>query len=459
MRVHRRTVTLPFVLLLAGIWSSLDAQSPSSPALVFRGATVIDGTGRAPILDAVVVVEGDRIRAVGSRASVPIPPGARIVDARGRTMLPGLADLHTHLQGGWDGERGDFLNFGRYLDAFLYAGVTTILDTGNSMPYVTQIKQEIAAGRLRGPRVYCAGPMIDGGEPIWPPLAEPMSTFAQASRVVKRLADNHVDIVKGYAGLSDLHLHALAEEARKAGLRVIVDTWERNGSLSLVRSGIFGFAHAPHSMPMTDEVLREMTQRRVAVITTIAVRESFSNRRLQDLAFLNEPLIRDVTPAHFLDEMRAAAGAGAFRLKGRDDASVRALELTKTNVLRLWKAGALVAAGTDAPYPGVFQGEGLHRELELLVEAGLTPIEAIQAATRGAAVFLDGDAANWGSIEPGKRADLVIVSGRPHERIADSRTLVDVVQAGRILDRPALKVRPDEPAFRTSGSLMQAPAR
>lgn len=456
-----RNLTWPFILLLSLALSSAPlAQRAPNPPLVFTGATVIDGTGAPPIPDAVVVIEGDRIRAVGPSASVTAPPGARVIDARGRTILPGLADLHTHLQGGWDGERGDFLNFGRYLDAFLYAGVTTIFDTGNSMPYVTQIKQEIAAGRLRGPRVYCTGPMIDSAEPIWPPLAEPMAGFAQAPRIVKRLVDNHVDMVKGYAGLSDLHIRALVEHARAAGLKTIVDTWERNGSLSLVRTGIFGFAHAPHSIPITPEMAREIAERKVAVVSTITVRESFANRRMQDLRFLDEPLIRDVMPAHFLDEIRAAARAGQFSQTGESQPLYRKwLDLVKVNVLQLWRAGALVAAGTDAPYPGVFQGEGIHRELELLVEAGLTPVEAIRAATRNAAVFLDGEGADWGTIAPGQRADLVVVSGRPHERIQDTRAIVDVIQAGRVLDRSALTVRPDEPAYRTSGSLMLPPIR
>jgi imidazolonepropionase-like amidohydrolase len=453
-------LTLLAALIRPGAAAAPSAQVAASPVLVFSGATLIDGTGKAPLANAVVVIEGDRIRAVGSRDSVRIPQGARVIDVTGRTILPGLADLHTHLQGGWDGEAADMLNFGRYLDALLYGGVTTILDPGNSMPYVTQIKQEIAAGRLRGPRVYCAGPMIDSGDPMWPPLAEPLTSYGQVPRLVKRLVDNHVDVVKAYAGLSDLHVRALADEARKAGLRVIVDMWERNGSPSLVETGIYGFAHAPHAVTITDELAAAMKERGIGVITTIVVRESFAARRLQDLSFLEQPLVRDVIPAHFLDEMRTAARKGAFSLTGPPIAGyTREFELTKTNVLKLWRSGVLVAAGTDAPYPGVFQGEGIHRELELLVEAGLSPVEAIQAATGNAARFMDGSSADWGTVEPGKRADLLIVSGRPQERISDTRTVVDVVQAGRVLDRQALKIRPGEPAYRTSGSTFHPTAR
>ena len=95
-----------------------------------------------------------------------------------------------------------------------------------------EIRQEIAAGRLRGPRVFCVGPMIDSTDPIWPSLAEPLTSFGQVPRLVKRLAANKVDFIKAYAGLSDLHIKALADEGRTQNLRVIADVWERNGSLA-----------------------------------------------------------------------------------------------------------------------------------------------------------------------------------------------------------------------------------
>lgn len=457
----RHLLVLPIAgvaLAIAGIAGPTSRAEPAQPSrtsvTAIVGATLVDGTGRPPVSDATVIIDGDRIREAGARAAVAVPAGATIIDGRGRTVMPGLADLHTHLQGGWDGEAADLLNFGRYLDALLYAGITTILDPGNSMPYVTQIRQEIAAGRLRGPRVFCAGPMIDSGDPMWPPLAEPLTSFGQVPRLVKRLAANKVDFIKAYAGLSDLHIKALADEGRKENLRVIADVWERNGSLSLVRTGLYAFAHAPHAIELPDITIAEMRDRRMAVVTTITVRESFAVARLQDLNFLNDPLVRDVIPAHFLDEIRGAAAKNAFDANAPAIANwTRAFETTKRNVLKLWNAGVLVAAGTDAPYPGVFQGEGLHRELELLVAAGLTPVQAIQAATGNAAKFVAGDGADWGTIEAGKRADVVLVAGRPHERIGDTRAIAEVFQAGRRLDRARLRIQPGEPAYRASGTM------
>ena len=456
-----RTHTI--ILLAAGLTgailaSGVEAQPPA--AVAFRGATLIDGTGRPPLPSSTIIVTGDRITAVGPDASVIVSPGVRLIDVRGRTIYPGLADMHVHLQGGWDGERADYLNYSRYLDSLLYSGVTTVLDTGNSMAFITQLKQEIKAGRLRGPTVFCVGPMIDSTDPIWPSLAEPLGAYGQVPRLIKRLVDNHVDMVKGYAGLSDLHLTALAQEAKKVNLRVIADVWERNGSISTSRTGIYAFAHAPHAVDVSSDLAREMAGRGMGVISTLTVRESFANTRMQDLSFLDQPLIKDVTPPNFLAEMRQAAAHGDFSLTGPNMDTYRQwLPRANANLMMMWKAGVLVAAGTDAPYPGVFQGEGLHRELELLVAAGLSPVQAIQAATGNAAAFIQGDTADWGTIAVGKRADLVVVSGRPDERIADTRTIVDVMQAGRLLDRAALKVQPGEPPYRTGETLMHRTAR
>ena len=456
-----RTHTI--MLLAAGLTvailsSGVDAQPPA--AVAFRGATLIDGTGRPPLPSSTIIVSGDRIAAVGPESSVAIPSGARVIDVRGRTIFPGLADTHVHLQGGWDGERADYLNYSRYLDSLLYSGVTAVLDTGNSMAFITQLKQEIKAGRLRGPMVFCVGPMIDSTDPIWPSLAEPLASYGDVPRLIKRLVDNHVDMVKGYAGLSDLHLTALAQEAKKVNLRVIADVWERNGSISASRTGIYAFAHAPHAVDVSPELAREMTRRGMGVISTLTVRESFANTRMQNLSFLDQPLIKDVTPPNFLTEIREAAARGDFPVTGPSMDTYRQwLPRASANLMTMWKAGVLVAAGTDAPYPGVFQGEGMHRELELLVAAGLTPVQAIQAATGNAAKFVQGDTADWGTIAVGKRADLVVVSGRPDERIGDTRSIVDVMQAGRLLDRAALKVQPGEPPYRTSETLMHRTAR
>ena len=152
--------------LMAGAACVVAAATPAAMraqgSLAITHARLIDGNGGVPVADATVVITGGRIAAVGPAASVRVPGGARVIDAAGKVVMPGLADLHVHLTGGWDGETTDLLGYPRYLDALLYAGVTTAMDVGNVLPYVQQLRREIAAGRLVGPRLYMAGALIDG---------------------------------------------------------------------------------------------------------------------------------------------------------------------------------------------------------------------------------------------------------------------------------------------------------
>ena len=151
------------------------AQQP----VLIQHAYLIDGTGRPPVPDAAVLVRDGKIASVGPSAALQVPPGAKVIDAKGDSLLPGLADMHVHLFVGWDGASADLLNYRRYLQGLLYAGVTTVLDTGNVQLYILQLRQEVAAGRLAGPRIYCTGMLIDGPDPVFAAIS-----FAVTSRVM-----------------------------------------------------------------------------------------------------------------------------------------------------------------------------------------------------------------------------------------------------------------------------------
>lgn len=440
------------------------AQRPSAVTytLAITHARVIDGRGDAPIADGTVVVRGDRIVAVGPAASTPVPAGTRVIDGRGKSVLPGLADMHVHLTGGWDGERTDMLGFQRYLDALLYSGVTSVLDLGNVLPYVEQLKQEVAAGRVRGPRIFMAGPLIDGARPFWPPLSYAVTSPEQIPRHVKALKRAGVDVLKAYAGLSTEEIGTLVEAARPESLRVIVDAHARNGTLDVARSGLAAFAHVS-ATPMTDETIAYMREHGVANITTLAVQESSARRRLVNAplrdAMFRDPIFSGAMPPPFVGELRAfVAGLRSPSDSVQRAATERRLIGAMANVKRLSDSGVLLVAGTDAPYPGDFYGEGLHRELELLVEAGLTPLKAIATATKNAALLLE-QSRDWGTIEPGRRADLVVVAGDPSTRISDTRRIVALVQGGRVIDRAQLAASATrDPGYLTSGSVAASPS-
>jgi len=353
-------------------------------------------------------------------------------------LMPGLADMHVHLLGGWDGHAVDMLGYRRYMNALLYAGITTVLDTGNVQPYIVQLRAETAAGRLLGPHIYCVGGIVDGADPVWPPISYAVASVGQVAPVVKGLKRDNVDLIKGYVGLSHAVLERLVEEGRKVSLKVIVDQWQRNGSPDLVEDGIYGFAHLPTRL-LSPDTVRFMREHNTVFISTLIVHESQTRNRLRDLTFLNDPLVRDTSPPSFLAGLRAEA---ARKLDADEAAHAQRWEKLQQNAMAnakaLFGAGVLLAAGTDAPYPGDMQGEGLHHELELLVAAGLTPLEAITVATRNAARLIG--ASDWGTIEAGKLATLIVVDGRPDRNISDTRKVVEVMLRGRKIDRESLKM-------------------
>lgn len=416
--------------------------------IVITHARVIDGLGGPPIENGAVILSGKTIQYVGASAGAPIPPKAQVIDASGKSVMPGLADMHVHLQGGWDGISIDLLGYQRYFNSMLYSGITTILDTGNYQPWILQLRQEVAAGRVFGPRIYCTGAMLDAADPAWPDLAYTISSRAQLPGIVARDKQAGVDLLKGYANLSDRMLRRLVEEAHKSGMRIIIDQWERNGSPDLVHTGIDGFAHAP-TRKMSPDDIQTVRDSNLFLITTLVVEEYSARRRLADLRFLDEPLIKDATPPWFLAELRAEATRTLADSEKRDvERSAAGFDEMKRNVKKLFDARVLLAAGTDAPYPGVFQGEALHHELELLVASGMTPLQAIRIATYNAARIMHAES-EWGSLQLGRRANLVIIAGNPAANISDTRKIDSVILDGRILNRAALKFDPArDPGFR-----------
>ena len=441
-RAHLRWAA--FIAAILCLALPAGAQQP----VVIQHAYLIDGTGRPPVPDATVVVRDGKIASVGPSAGFQIPPGAKVIDAKGNSLLPGLADMHVHLFVGWDGASADLLNYQRYLQTLLYSGVTTVLDTGNVQPYILQLRQEVAAGRLAGPRIYCTGMLIDGADPIFAAISFAVTSRAQLPRVVRMQAEDKVDAIKVYVGLSDATVRHLVAQARQAHLKVLVDQWWRNGSLDLMHDGITGFAHVG-AAEMPEEAIRLARAKNLPFITTLAVYESFSGHRLSQSGFWTQPLVADTIPKWAITEIRAENQRTLTAAeKSAVEKGERYLRAATDNARRLHRAGLLLVAGTDAPYPGDYLGEGIHRELELLVEAGLSPLEAITAATRNAALLMDADQ-QWGTVEPGKLANLLLVRGHPDQHIGDTRNIELVMKEGTVVDRDAIRQQlAADPGFR-----------
>ncbi len=430
--------------LLVYLWG-YEAGAAEDKSIVIVHARLIDGMGGPPVENATIIIHGKKVEYAGPGVGATVPKDAEVIDATGKTVMPGLSDMHVHLQGAWDGISVDLLGYQRYMNAMLYAGVTTILDTGNYQPWILQLRQEQAAGRLVGPRIYCVGAMIDSADPAWPDLAYALASRYQIPEIVKRDKAAKVDMIKGYSNLSEHMLHWLAQAAGKEGIRVVIDQWERNGSPDLVATGVSGFAHLPTRKMSADDI-QFAKDHNIFFITTLVVTESFARTRLNQLGFLKEPYIVDTTPPWFLTELATyATKPQSDDAKKETQENLAAHTEAMKNVKKLHDAGLLIVTGTDAPYPGVFQGEGVHHELELMVEAGLAPLEAIRASTYDAARLMKAEQ-EWGSVQAGRRAMLLIVAGNPAEHISDTRKIETVIQDGKILDRAALKFDPKKDA-------------
>ncbi len=405
----------------------------SENVLVIINAVIIDGNGGVPIEKGSIMIVDGKIKSIG--VDVTPPDGAVIIDANGSTVMPGLADMHTHLSyaGGSDGF--DLLGYQRRLNALLYAGVTTVLDTGAILPFVRQIRQSIEAGKITGPNIYYVGPLIDSVDTRWPEISLSMVAESQAPGIVQYLKDHDVDAIKAYAKLNRSQIVALVQAGKKLGLPVIVDAWFQNGAEHHITTGLHAFAHTPGRV--TDDTLKVMKEREVQIISTRAVGGVVKRALLTGDSFLDSDLIKSTTPSWMLERARRnATRALSDKQYANDNFGKDFHYKLQKNLKRIFDAGIPVVAGTDND--GLFIGEDLHFELELLVDAGLTPLEAISAATKNAAKLMNDDD-TWGTLGVGKRADVLIVEGRPDKNISDTRNIKLVIKNGKVIDREKLK--------------------
>ena len=383
--------------------------------MVIRGARVIDGTG-APARVVDVVIRGGKIEAFGSDA---VPPSARVIDAAGQTLLPGLFDLHTHLSASAaTGIAGDW---GKSLKAYLACGVTTVNDYATYGEMFAPLRQLLASGTTPGPRVNMAvrmsSPAGHGTEAGWgDAMTLIAATPAQAHQQTQIALSFHPDAIKVFTdgwrygtapNLMSMNLETLAaivEDAHAAHVKVFTHTVTLGGAKIAARAGVDVLVHGIGDADVDDELIGIMKAKGTVYVSTLAVYEfKGANAPAPRMLALLEP------------EVKATVRPGAAEAPAAQKARWQHL---LGNVKKLYDAGVPVAVGTDAGMPGTFHGYATLRELELMVQAGMTPMQALTAATSVSARAL-GVAEERGTIAVGKAADLVLVQGRPEERIAD----------------------------------------
>src|SRR5262245_7542166 len=419
------------------------------------GATVIDGTGAEPSKQT-VVIRGDRIDAAG--ANVEPPAGARRIDAEGMTLMPGLFDLHTHLPySSVSGAAGDWT---KNLKAYLYCGVTSVVDFGAYAEMFEPMRRLIRTGVVAAPRISLAvrittpgGHGAEGGRGEFFSLE--VSTAREARAAVRRALPYQPDVIKAFtdgwrygaapdmSSMNEETLTALVDDAHKNGLEVLTHTVTLERAKIAARAGVDVIAHGVGDRAVDEELFRLMKAKGTTYAPTLAVYEPRGRDILTPLlgaVLAPEARLAFVPPPK--PQMRPADGSA----ENGDPPRVRRWTILQNNTAALRKAGITFGVGTDSGVTGTHHGWATLRELQLLVAGGLTPIEAITAATGAAAraIKVDGDR---GTIAPGKIADLVLVEGEPHKDIRDIEKVKRVFLGGREIDRGKLAREIAEPGL------------
>ncbi|MDQ4145813.1 MAG: amidohydrolase family protein [Actinomycetota bacterium] len=405
-----------------------------------ENVTLFDGRGDACVRPATVVIADGRISKVGPASTTSVPPGSTVIDAAGKTALPGLIDMHVHLKPG-------------VFSLFLAHGVTSVKDVGNQLDRVTAWREAEQAGEFPSPRIHLCGPLLEGEPPVWPEISRVVVDPATARATVDELAHAQVDALKLYMRVTLDVMRPIIGRAHELGIPVTAHLG-RVAASDAVAVGLDGIEHvvqglyndivAPELRLDADDRMRLGQSRFWAEFlkgwAEVEV-DSGTVRRVIDLLLQNDVFIVCTLVAHGfklgprfladhvdLTHVPDALTSGWVDLAAwftetwspHDfEVAAEALEKAKSFVAAFHDAGGRVLAGTDAPFPYIVPGASLHQELELLVNSGLTPAEALRSATLHAADAL-GRGDDLGTLQPGKFADLVIVDGDP---VADIRAI------------------------------------
>lgn len=456
---------LALVLLACAVGCTHDAPLVARPpggsrTVVVRNVRVFDAP-QGQLIDGLrdVVVRDGIVAAVAPVGATE--RGAVDVDGRGGTLLPGLVDVHTHTgstpRPPW--QVGKLPDIGENLAAFLYAGVTSVLDLGNLSPAVFRTRDAVASGAQLGPHLRAAGPIFTapGGHPaevlraglpwylrwyVLPRATREVATPDEARQAVQALLPEHPDVIKiavdvGAEGnvprLRPDTIAAIATAGHAAGVRSIAHIGDSQEAIDAVRAGVDALAHEPWREEISDAAVAAIAAAQVPVVVTLAIWDVAGMPRTRAEDFL--PIEREVARPDVMAALLAPAPAPDAFTAAFLRVAAAAHEARRRSVARLRAAGITVLAGSDGCNAGQFPGAGLHLELAKLVDAGLTPGEALRVATWENARFLAGDQADFGEVAPGKRGDLVVVAGDPTAQIADLARITHVVLGGTVLER------------------------
>ena len=439
MRLRLGLIALGWVV---GASTFVRAQS----AVVLRDARLIDGTGGAPREHVSLLLRDGRIAAIGG-AEMAVPKGAVLRELAGKTVMPGLISAHSHLGLMIDNAESSATAYTRenvtaQLKQFERYGVTTILSLGVNRDLVYELRDEQRAGRLGGATIFTAGRGIGvpGGAPGLPAAADQIyrpASIDEAQRDVDELATHQADVVKIWVDkqhgtapeMSRAMYEAVIEEAHKTHLRVAAHEYALDDAKQLVADGVDVLAHSVRDQVVDDEFVQAMKQHKVWYVPTFTVDESFFVYAERP-AFMRSAFFREAAGSKLMGKFDAPGYADTVNHDPQTAQHRKDFAIGQQNLKRLFDAGVNVGFGTDSgALPGRIPGFAEHHELELMVRAGLTPLQAITAATGENAKLLHSP--DRGTIAVGKRADLLVVDGNPLTDIRNTQKIYAVYHDGR----------------------------
>ncbi len=469
--MRRIVLSLVVVALCTLPFAKAQSQYQTKP-LVFTHVTVIDATGASPRPDMTVMTTGNRITVIGKTAAVTIPRSAQVINGTGKFLIPGLWDMHAH----WYGPDHTYRP---YLGLFVANGVTGVRVMWGA-PLHFEWRKEIQEELLLGPRMVISSTIIDGPKPAWP-ASLGVGNATEGRQAVTKVRKEGADFVKVYSLLPREAYFAIADEAKKQGLpfaghvpfSVSVAEASDAGQRSIEhltgvlaecspkeqtwRKGVLeAFSNLPEGQtvaspartrPLTRMILEDFSAEKAkALFAHLKRNQTWQCPTItfwRSSAFLNDPSFRDDPRLRYVPtQLRAQWDPTTdYRYKERTEEDYELAKVWLKKLVELvgmmHRAGVPFLAGTDVGNPYCFPGFSMHDELALLVQAGLSPMEALQTATRNPANYL-GNEKELGTVEEGKIADLVLLEANPLEDIRNTAKINSVVLNGRLLGRKAL---------------------
>lgn len=441
-----------------------------SGLILIRNARIFTGDGKI-IENGSVLVRDGKIDSVYEQGAAPDPEKIRadVVEGAGKTLLPGLIDVHVHVtsSGGMFGSSENFDEDKAILHsaaALLYSGVTAARSTGDGLDASLKARAAIASGAKLGAQLFVCGPMFttEGGhgtefiryvpQAIRPTIAAQIvrtpKTPEEARKMVDQLKHAGVDGIKAileagwgdgmlYDRLDLLLARAVADEAHAQSLPLAVHTGDARDVTDAVDIGANSIEHGSLRDEIPDSVLARMAQRGIYYDPTLDVAEAYSNYYGGRTDSLNTSLVQQTVQSKVLKETRDFLSAGKSLDADKEKLFAHGFDQAQANLVRAWKAGVPLAMGTDSGNPTVFPGPSMHHELQLWVHAGIPAEVALQAATSNAAKLLRADK-RIGSIRPGLAADLLLVDGNPLQDIAATERISLVIYEGERIGRSGL---------------------